>query len=149
MLTTVEDNVNTVKLVIPEVVETIILDVLETPVEGTSVDKKDVEIDGIIGVPDDGVKIEVCFDDETDCVVENENGGKVNEPDDEVLTDAVKDDTVDVFPADVDGSETDDTGMLESGCSETVEVNVVILVSDVGGVTDDSVVKVNVVFVVT
>ena len=44
---------------------------------------------------------------------------KVNEPDDEVLTDAVKDDTVDVFPADVDGSETDDTGMLESGCSET------------------------------
>ena len=57
------------------VVETIILDVLETPVEGTSVDKKDVEIDGIIGVPDDGVKIEVCFDDETDCVVENENGG--------------------------------------------------------------------------
>lgn len=43
----------------------------------------------------------------------------MNEPDDEVLTDAVKDDTVDVFPADVDGSETDDTGMLESGCSET------------------------------
>ena len=30
-----------------------------------------------------------------------------------------------------------------------MEVNVVILVSDVGGVTDDSVVKVNVVFVVT
>ena len=93
--------------------------------------------------------MEVFFDVETDCVVENENGGKVKEPDDEVVTDAVSDGTVDVFPAVVDGSVTEDTGMLESGCSETVEVNVVFLVSEVGGVMDDCVVRVNVVFVVT
>ena len=48
---------------------------LETPVEGTLVDDKDVGTDETIDVPGDGVKMEVFFDVETDCVVENENGG--------------------------------------------------------------------------
>jgi hypothetical protein len=50
---------------------------------------------------------------------------------------------------DGDVNDTDDTGMLESGCSVIMVVNVIILVCDVGGVTDVALDDVNDVLVVS